>query len=196
MSNKKGFFKKKKKEKERTSSSKLKRSSFFTAFMGPQKEKKRNLRGLLNPPKCMLPGICALNRSHQKKLSLWHNHCFLSHKQQNAQEGGKKKDLFLYKCNFVPCLCTSFVLWAVIYGKAYSTRQSRFTLREVGLWHLGNRRLFFAISSPSLQDGNVFSLLLSIFKKKKKKIEFHRLLCVVLWCSFMDRKKEKLIKKK
>lgn len=52
----------------------------------------------------VLPGICVcvcvLIQCDQKRLSLWHNHCFLSHKEQNLQlrgEKGKKKSIFVQR---------------------------------------------------------------------------------------------------
>ena len=73
----------------------------------------------LNPPKCMccLAIVCSKSVI-RKKLSLWHNHCFLccidskmfkwKKKEKETKKNTWKKDLFLYKGNFIPCLCTLF----------------------------------------------------------------------------------------
>ena len=119
--------------------------------MGPQKKKKQKKKKTwkrkkqnkkkvktLNPPKCMccLAIVCSKSVI-RKKLRLWHNHCFLCcidskmfkwKKKKKKKKTLEKKVLFLYKGNFIPCLCTvlsPFLLWAVIYvvEKAYSTRR-------------------------------------------------------------------------
>lgn len=104
-----------------------------------ERKKKRQLFVDFDPPNCVAWHLCVWIQRDQKRLSSWHNHCFLSHKEQNLQlRGGKrkkKKNLFLYKGNFIPCLCTllfcglSYMETLTRQGK----RQSRFTVREVEL---------------------------------------------------------------
>ena len=121
------------------------------------------------PPKLMLPGVCVW--SEKAELMTQSLLCRIKSKTCEWEKRKKKKDLFLYKGYFIPCLCLLFC--GLSYMEAYLTRQE--AIQNFGkrscFWHLGNRRLFFAISSPSLQDGNVFSLLLPTYKKKKKRFE-------------------------
>lgn len=147
------------------SSSKLKRTSFLTAFMGPQKEEDDKSMWTLDPPNYIAWHLCVLIQSDQKRPSSWHNHCFLPHKEQNLQVRGGG-DLFLYKGNFIPCLCTCFCfvgcrIWESLLDEARGNPDLRW--EKSSFWHLGNRRLFFAIFSPSLQDGNVFFVTFAYF---------------------------------
>lgn len=137
----------------------------------------------------------------QKRLSSWHNHCFLLHKEQNLQVGGKKeKKKRIYFCTklILSLACVLFVLWAVVYGKAYSTRQEAIQI-------YGERRRAFstlvtvAFSLPfparRCRTGMSFSLPLPVFEKGD--LNFCHLFFVD--CSpmfFYGQKKKKLIKKR
>lgn len=163
--------------------------------MGPQKEEDKSI-WTLDPPDYIAWHLCMLIQRDQKRPSSWHNHCFLPHKEQNLQVRGG--DLFLYKGNFIPCLCTCFCfvgcrIWESLLDEARGNPDLRW--EKSSFWHLGNRRLFFAIFSPSLQDGNVFFVTFAYFFLKEIWIFVICSLWVVLRCSFMDKKKKRLIKK-
>lgn len=128
--------------------------------------------------------------------------------------GGEKKDLFLYKGNFIPGLCTLFpspFLFISSVGchiccgkKAYLTRQAAILQLETFFfcsfffsqsWEessasapFGNCRLYFAIFSLSLSDGDVFShysfLFSCLFFFLKKRERWHFLSCS-LWVVLM-----------
>lgn len=144
----------------------------------------------------MLPGICALNRRHQKKLSLWHNHCFLSHKQQNAQEGGKEKDLFLYKCNFVLCLCTFLLFCGLSYTEKL-TRRGNPDLRweKSGFGTLASVAFSLPFPARRCRMGMSFHYSCLFKKKKKKKLNF--IICCGLFSDVLSwtEKKKSLWKK-
>lgn len=177
------------------SSSKLKRTSFLTAFMGPQKVEEKSMWAL-DPPDYITWHLCVLIQSDQKRPSSWYNHCFLPHKEQNLQVGGE-----IYFCTKVilslACVL-AFVLWAVVYGEAYSTRQEAIQIygeRSRAFGTLVTVAFSLPFSARHCRTGTSFLLLLPIFFKRR--FEF---LSFVLCGLFSDvlswtRKKKRLIKK-
>lgn len=143
--------------------------------------KKKKKVETLNPPKCVCClAICMFKKCNQEKLSLWHNHCFLCCIDSKMFKWKKEKktlekDLFLYKGNFIPCLCTLFFPFSsvgccICCAKAYSARQETiFRLKMYGersswLWHLGNCVAFtLPFFNLSLQGGNVFHYIFVYF---------------------------------
>lgn len=144
---------------------------------------------------CELYVLIVIRKRRKKKLTSWHNHRFLCRigginknvlvrKKKNTWGGGQK-DLFLYKGNFIPGLCTlfpfpllfhffcglSYMLWK---KEAYLTRQAAILQLEIFClfvssqrWEessasapFGNCRLYFAIFQPV---GIGWECLLSLF---------------------------------
>lgn len=135
-----------------------------------KKKKRRQLFVDFDPPNCVAWHlcVCVLIQRDQKRLSSWHNHCFLSHKEQNLQLRGEKGKKKIYFCTKVilslACVLFCFVgcrIWKRLLDKARGNPDLRW--EKSSFWHLGNRRLFFAISARRCRTGMSFLLLLPIF---------------------------------
>lgn len=160
----------------------------------------------------VLLGNCMFKKCNQEKLSLWHNHCFLccidgkmfKWKKKEKKKKHLEKDLFLYKGNFIPCLCTLFfplfLPWAVVYvveklirrGKRQFT-DWKFKVRVVGFGTLVTVSPLFCHFQPVAARWEcLLSLLFCLFLKGDWILS--AVLCGLFWCSIFHGQK-KVIKK-
>lgn len=132
----------------------------------------------MDPPNCVAWHLCVLNRREQKRLSSWHNHCFLSHKEQNLQVRGerKKKKKKIYFCTKVILSLACVLLFC---GLSYmekltrrGKRQSRFTVREVELLAPWLPSPFLCHFQPVAAGRECLFCYFCLFFKKKGDTEF------------------------